>query len=298
MDSVLKFGSYPIITIFSERKVQNMICLNCGKTVDDDLRVCPYCGSLTEAYDSAPYYSDDTPDEAAPVNDTIPEADESSDFYDDDPVYPDSRKASKSGGKGVALPGGLNLATILAAVSCVLSLICLVSVLSLRGAIANQTKELAGGVSDLRSAVSAVNDRLSTLDSTLANVQSEAYNQLASQSIAITKDLTPLTGPVETGKYNRMFIIDAKGNLNVNTSFDWQKYNEATGGWVSIVFTGNATTNEQYGLRLENTKNDDVYESILWANGITAEASGTYRCVITDATGITKVSAEATVTVG
>ena len=30
---------------------------------------------------------------------------------------------------------------------------------------------------------------------------------------------------------------------------------------------------------------------------ITAEAEGTYRCVITDATGVTKTSAEATVTV-
>ena len=104
---------------------------------------------------------------------------------------------------------------------------------------------------------------------------------------------------MEANKYNVMFIINAKGNLSMNTSFDWQKYNEATGGWVSIVFTGNATTNEQYGLRLENTfdRGENVYTSKLWANGITSEASGTYRCVITDATGITKTSAEATVSV-
>ena len=272
-----------------------MICLNCGKNIDDDLRVCPYCGSLTESYESAPYYSDDTPDNsAAPVNDAMPEPDDGPEFYDDDPVVREPRKA---GGKAVSLPGGLNLATILAAVSCLMSLICLLTVLSLRGSISNQTRELTGGVNELRSAVSSVNDRLSALDNTLAGVQSEAYNQYASQAIAITKDITPLTGPVEAGKYNRMFIIDAKGNLNVNDSFDWQKYNEATGGWVSIVFTGNATDNSQYGLRLENIKTNDVYESILWANGITAEASGTYRCVITDATGVTKTSSEATVTV-
>jgi len=65
------------------------------------------------------------------------------------------------------------------------------------------------------------------------------------------------------------------------------------------VFTGDATTNDQYGLRLENSldRNDNTYTSILWANGINREASGTYRCVITDETGITKTSAEATVTV-
>ena len=104
---------------------------------------------------------------------------------------------------------------------------------------------------------------------------------------------------MEADKYNRMFIVNAKGNLSVNTSFDWQKYNESTGGWVSVVFTGDATTNDQYGLRLENSfdRNENTYTSILWANGIKPEASGTYRCVITDATGITKTSAEATVSV-
>ena len=59
------------------------------------------------------------------------------------------------------------------------------------------------------------------------------------------------------------------------------------------------TTIRQYGLRLENTydRNANTYTSILWANGITAEATGTYRCVITDATGVNKTSAQATVTV-
>ena len=147
--------------------------------------------------------------------------------------------------------------------------------------------------------VSSLDDRLAVLDTTIAGVQNEAYNQLASQSIVISKDITALTGPVSEGKYNIMFIINAKGNLNLNTSFDWQKYNEATGGWVSIVFTGNATSNAQYGLRLENTYNNEEghYVSTLWANGITPEAAGTYRCVIKDATGISKISAEATVQV-
>ena len=96
-----------------------------------------------------------------------------------------------------------------------------------------------------------------------------------------------------------MFIINAKGNLSVNTSFDWQKYNESTGGWVSLVFTGDATTNEQYGLRLENQRDATTNEftTILWAQFITQDAAGSYRCVITDATGITKTSAEATVSI-
>ena len=274
-----------------------MICLNCGKAIDDDLKVCPFCGNLIEALEDEPSYgtegSADLPD-ADPVPDLGP--DDGQDYFDENPVYPEARKS----GKGLRLPGGPNLpALILSAVACVLSLACLLSILSLRGSLRAQSNVLTGSVSEVRNAVNAVNDRLYELDDTLSRVQAEAYNQLASQSIAITKDITPLTGPVEVDKYNRMFIVNAKGNLNVNTSFDWQKYNEATGGWVSVVFTGDATTNEEYGLRLENSydKVEDTYTSILWANGIRPAASGTYRCVITDATGITKTSAEATVSV-
>ena len=173
-----------------------------------------------------------------------------------------------------------------------LSLICLLNLSSMRRELKAQQETLLGTVNGLNASVSGLDARLSQLDTTLAGVQSEAYNQLASQSIVIMKDITPLVGPVDAGKYNRMFIISAKGNLSVSSSFDWQKYNEATGGWVSVVFTGDATTNEQYGLRLENT-----YTSTLWANGITEAANGTYRCVVTDATGINKISAEATVEV-
>ena len=104
-------------------------------------------------------------------------------------------------------------------------------------------------------------------------------------------------GPVTLGKYNQMFIVRAKGNLRLNTSFDWQKFNEATNGWVSIVFTGTATSNEEYGLRLENKMEDGEYVSILWANGITPSGAGTYRCVISDASGVKKTSSEAIVQV-
>ena len=278
-----------------------MICLNCGKTIDDDLKVCPFCGSLTEAYEKVPAYYDtpaaDQP--AADIPDAAPDAeDDSQDFFDDDPVYGEARPAPAKAPK-FSLSGGSLLAAIFSGIACLLSLICLITMLSLRSGIKSQEESLTNSVNTLNSTVAGIDSRLDQLDTTLSGVQSEAYNQYASQAIAITKDITPLTGPVDAGKYNRMFIITAKGNLSVNTSFDWQRYNEATGGWVSVVFTGDATDNAQYGLRLENTfdKNENTYTSILWANGITEEAEGTYRCVITDATGVTKTSAEATVTV-
>ena len=132
------------------------------------------------------------------------------------------------------------------------------------------------------------------------NVQLQSNTDtLGSQSIVISKDITALSSPVTAGKYNQMFIVNAKGNLNLNTSFEWQKFNDATRGWVTVVFTGTATSNEEYGLRIENSydKATGTYVSILWANGITPSAAGTYRCVIKDATGIEKASSEAYVQV-
>ncbi len=270
-----------------------MICMNCGKHVDDDVRVCPFCGSVIEA--AAPAAGDPAPEEdplpvivasrkAAPEEEIRPTRSE--------PEYGDEDEPRGSG-------SFFNPAFILSLVSVILSVVCLVTLLSLRGSIQQLGKLSSDNTGALQSSVASIGDRLDRLDSTLANVQTQAYEQVASQSIAITKDITPLTGPVDEGKYNQMFIVKAKGNLNVDSSFDWQRYNEATGGWVSIIFTGEATTNEQFGLRLENQFNaaEKEYTTILWAQGITKEAAGTYRCVITDNGGITKTSAEAVVAI-
>ncbi len=268
-----------------------MICLNCGKHVDDDVRVCPFCGAMIDAGEVS-----GTGEEADPMPINIPHRESRP-----EPVEPVERvehETPKAAPAPVREKGGLlTPAFFLSLAGAVLSLLCLISVFSLRGTIAAMSKAQSESLSALNSSVQATNSRLDQLDSTVAKVQSEAYDQVASQSITITKDITPLTGPVNEGKYNQMFIVKAKGSLNRDTSFVWQRYNAATGGWVEVVFTGDATTNEQYGLRLENQFDaaQNEYTTILWANGITKDAAGTYRCQITDAGGITKASAEATV---
>lgn len=269
-----------------------MICQNCGRTVDDGVRVCPFCGSMIEP---AGTENNDRPEEEGPIPVTLSGKHPAAELH----------RATESGGeedepavfrkeKSFFTP-----AFALSLLAFVLSLVCFVLLMSLRGGIAEMNKAVTDSLGTVNASVSATNDRLDRLDATLATVQSDAYEQVASQSISITKDLTPLAGPVDEGRYNQMFIVRAKGNLNVDTAFDWQRYNEATGGWVSIVFTGDATTNEQYGLRLENQFNqaDREYTTILWAQGITPEAAGTYRCVITDDGGITKTTSEAIVEV-
>ncbi len=291
-----------------------MICLNCGKELDNDIRVCPYCGNLIEAIDDSEYYEEnldpifveDSYEEGYEQNeDYAQEQDyENEEFVDDDPVY--GKKGKKFSMPKVSMPkvsmpkaSGLPVSTVFSVLCCLISLFCLISIKGVQKDIEEGNAKLTSSVNTIYASVANLDERLASMDTTIAGVHDEAYNQLASQSIVLSKDITALTGPVTEGKYNIMFIINAKGNLNLNDSFDWQKYNDATGGWVSIVFTGNATSNEQYGLRLENTYDNQEghYVSTLWANGITQDAAGTYRCVIKDATGITKTSAEATVQV-
>lgn len=264
-----------------------MICLNCGRHVDDGVPVCPFCGNALEAPDAAPE------DDPLPIN--LPQRERREKKPERPaPAAEESVPAQKPKEKGVSVP-----VLVFALLSLILGVVSLAMILSLRGAVQELAAVQAKELEALNSSVSVANERLDQLDRTLAKVQTEAYEQVASQNITITKDLTPLVGPVDEGKYNQMFIVKAKGNLNVDTSFDWQRFNEATGGWVSVVFTGEATTSEQYGLRLENGYDpvENVFTTILWANGITPEAAGSYRCVITDSNGVSKTSAEATVSI-
>lgn len=277
-----------------------MICRYCGNVIDDDAAVCPYCGSSVAAdaaYDdpNTAYSSPaDAYDTSSGAYDTDPGAYQSDDAYEDDAqdYAPPAKKKA-----GFKLPN-IPVSTVISIASAIFSFICLLTVSSIKSNISDSTKTVMNGVNQLQTNITAIEDRLSGLDSTVASVQQDAYNQLASQTINITKDLLSLTGPVTLNKTAIMFTVKAKGSLSVNTSFNWQKYNETTGDWTNIVFTGQGTSNEEYGLRLENKAPvDGEYESILWASGITKAAEGTYRCVIKDTNGITKTSSQATVSV-
>lgn len=278
-----------------------MICKYCGRTISDNSTTCPYCGS------SASLYSE-------PVEETDSIVD--SQYDEEVQDYSSGRKKRgsfkmpkvnlpKSTGKKVSAPAvsmpkfNFNLSAIIAFICALISLVCLMRVQALSQTVKEQNSIITANLGQVQAGVRDINDKLSALDTTVANVQTNAYNQYAQQAITISKDLTNLTGPVTAGKYNQMFIVNAKGNLNISTSFDWQKYNDFTKSWVSIPFSGNATSNEEYGLRIENSYDKDTanYVSVLWANGITPSAAGTYRCVITDINGLSNNSSEAVVSV-
>lgn len=293
-----------------------MICKYCGNEVDDNAQVCPVCNSplygddqngyvqesldlgdySQTGYDQSNYNQGDYAQSGYDSNAGYDHYGygETNDTFEEDPFAQDEKPAKK--GVSVNLPK-VQAATVISAAAAIFSFICLVMVCMVNANLKDRANTLEAAVAQVQMSYSSLEERIGSLDSTVANVQQEAYNQLASTSISITKDIISLTGPVSLGKYNMMFIIKAKGNLNLNTSFEWQKYNSTTGGWEEIVFTGKATSNDQYGLRLENLMENGEYKSVLWANGITKAAEGTYRCVISDVNGIKKTSSEASVSV-
>ncbi len=282
-----------------------MICKYCGSELPDNSPVCPYCGSELGAYeqDFEPIYINQAQqmryDEA------------SQGFESEDEEFEEDVSHKKKGfklpsfGRGASSPKKssrsrmpeLSLNTIISIACALFSFLCLVMICNVNGNMKDRFNTLNASIAQVQMSYNTIEDKLSTLDTTVANVQENAYNQLASTTITITKDLTSLTGPVTPGKYNMMFIIKAKGNLDLSKSFAWQKFNLALNKWEDIEFTGNATSNEKYGLRIENLMEGNEYKSVLWANGITKDAEGSYRCVITDVNGIKKNSYEASVIV-
>ena len=263
-----------------------MICKYCGNQIPDGLDVCPCCNSVLDESRQIPYEQD------------YDEYEEAEDGVEDE-GFPEERKPRFSFPKVNKLPGmpKLNSSTILAASAAFFSFLALVMVCMLNSNIKDRVNALDASVQQVKISLSEVQTKLSALDTTVANVQQDAYTQLANTTITITKDITSLTGPVTPGKFNQMFIIKVKGNLDLSKSFAWQKFNVAANKWEDIVFTGSATSNEEMGLRLENLMEGSEYKSVLWANGITKAAEGNYRCVITDVNGIKKTSLEAGVSV-
>ena len=159
-----------------------MICRYCGNVIDADAAVCPYCGSSVAAdaaYDD-PNTAYSSPAEAYDTSsgayDTDPGAYQSDDAYEDDAqdYAPPAKKKA-----GFKLPN-IPVSTVISIASAIFSFICLLTVSSIKSNISDSTKTVMNGVNQLQTNITAIEDRLSGLDSTVASVQQDAYNQLAS----------------------------------------------------------------------------------------------------------------------
>lgn len=250
------------------------------------------------AADFEPEYSDNNADysqqeEYYPDVDDGFSDDYSDDFDDGFETKPAKKPAAKqkvslpsfSGiGKGL---GSNSILGIVVAISIVLSLIAIISSAGVKKSVNKDIQTLYTQMDSVISTNSQVLDKLAVIEDVL-NLSAQVSAETNSKYISITKQPTSVSTTLGRGQDGivPVFTINASGSGVGAGSFNWQK--KSGDVWININFdSDNNSRNDLYGFQLEvaQDKENGGYYSTIWATGLTSEAFGTYRCVITDSAG-------------
>ena len=240
-------------------------------------------------------YSSDEPADTQDVYANVDDGFSSDDYEDYEEPQPKKKTAAKApislgslSGLGKSRLASNGVLYLVVAVSIVLSLIAIISSAGVKKSVNDDIQTLYSQMSSVISTNSQVLDKLAVIEDTL-NLSAKVSAETNSRYISITKQPTSVDTTLGRGSDGivPVFTIIASGNGISASSFNWQK-KTASGEWVNIDFAvDNNSRNDTLGLQLENNKDQDSggYYSKIWATGLTAEAFGSYRCVITDSAG-------------
>ena len=240
-------------------------------------------------------YSSDEPADTQDVYASVDDGFSSDDYEDYEEPQPKKKTAAKApislgslSGLGKSRLASNGVLYLVVAVSIVLSLIAIISSAGVKKSVNDDIQTLYSQMSSVISTNSQVLDQLAVIEDTL-NLSAKVSAETNSRYISITKQPTSVDTTLGRGSDGivPVFTIIASGNGISASSFNWQK-KTASGEWVNIDFAvDNNSRNDTLGLQLENNKDQDSggYYSKIWATGLTAEAFGSYRCVITDSAG-------------
>ena len=269
-----------------------MTCSFCGSSLDDNEVECPYCGHKV-----ASSLSDEMEARFA----SRPEIDDDDELDEDDEpvgVSSASRKKvsipkpkinvnrssssrsssapSRSSGSSVkANPAIISFA--LSALCLLLSLITLISVGSVKSQVKDMYQDMLSQFYQMQSNNSQLSSQVESLNTQVAGVGQTITTTQTSNLITITKQPESVETTIGRTDSALIFSVEAEGNV---ASISWQKYDETSGEWVNVVFDVDTSMNDRYGIKLY----DDHYngKTYLYAFGLTAEAAGSYRCVMYD----------------
>lgn len=261
-----------------------MICKTCGTTLGPYDEACPYCGTPVDFHAEAASYRNE------PVRESEEERAERDEFEEEaakpsvkerladkykslpKPNLPDFRKLPKE----LVLAGAIGLAVLF-------SIIALI---------------VAGG------AVKKANDKVATLQDQINSMQysvDAAYAKVsaleAQLASAPAQPSAPSDAPVANGEIIKSPSNEfaALGRTNVwifsvevksqDDKYVWQKMDATTGEWVDVELSasGDAFTSVW-------EKTDKGARAKLIANTISESSFGSYRCVVTTASGAVAVS--------
>ncbi len=105
-------------------------------------------------------------------------------------------------------------------------------------------------------------------------------------------ELSNKTYGIKSGDSVELIIIKATGDLSLITSFHWMWRNGEKDEWQEIA--NNTDMALKMGLRIENSQDEEtgMYTSILWADNIKKDATGSYYLKVTDKSKMSVSSGE------
>ena len=274
-----------------------MTCNFCGSVLEDNEVECPYCGHKTGLENYAPVdvekeFDDLEPEEVTKASGeggkariSLPKINFNKKSAPREEPAEESHSAPSRQKKVVSLAGS-NPATVLPLIgfaACALLLIvCLISVASVKARLNDMNQSILSQFYQLQNTDQKISDRLDELGSTVGNVSTTINEQSTSRNINITKEPTSTAtylgrgGADDTTQNVPIFTVEATG---ANLAFAWQRFDEASGSWVNVVFDA-SSNNETYGVHVYTDASKGYSE--LAAHGVTAEGFGSYRCQISD----------------
>ncbi len=267
---------------------------------EESLDLPEFDNSVNNSYeaDFEPEYSDDAADYSQPeayyqdVDDGF-SADYSDDYdegFEDKPARKTSSKSKVNlpsfSGMGKGLKSSAVLGVVVA-ISILLSLIAIISSAGVKKSVNSDIKTLYNQMDSVIATNSQVLDKLAVIEDVL-NLSAQVSSETNARYISITKQPTSVATTLGRGQDGivPVFSIVASGSGVGLGSFNWQK--KSGDVWINIDFdSDNNSRNDLYGFQLEVSKDTETggYTSKIWATGLTSEAFGTYRCVITDSAG-------------
>lgn len=273
-----------------------MICNFCGSTLDDNELECPYCGHKTEVQPQV-VSSDDFDDEsvssrASMFNKRREQAAPVEEYYEEEEEYEEpaprsSKRASfslpKSNGN-VKSMGSFPL-FLMSAASALLSLICLISVISANGRIKNMEQDLLSQFYQLQSSNAELSSKIDSVSGSVSAVGTTISESNNSRNITISQQPTSESTYLDRGSENdvnqnvAIFRAAASGAM---TGVEWQI--KVGDEWVALSWDENSN-NETYGLHVYNDIGPSQTKTELCAHGVKQSAFATYRCVFIDSYG-------------
>ena len=258
-----------------------MTCTFCGSTLDGTESECPFCGhKIIQEANEEPV----TPKKSKSAFDFSSKFSAASDNEYSDYEEPAPKRSNKTSFNNDKLTTvfAIGLGAIL-----LMSLISLILCIGISNKVADLNQDMLSQMYQLQTAQNELANSVNSVSSTVGNIGTTIEQSNLSRFITITKQPTEVTTWVGRGAPNTegetvnqlLFSIEASGN---NLTYEWQKFDQTSGSWVTIQF--DPDNNDAYGLHVYNLP--DGSGSQLCARGLTSLAFGSYKCVVSDSTGI------------